>query len=399
MLTKNQIEKYADVLIWGLQTARTRPFKKYDTILLRYELLALPLAETLHRKLLQRRWQVIPRGLMSDVMEQDFFNHTDSRQRKTIAPWEEKFIKSINGNIFLSAPSSLTHLKDVDPRRMNEAAVARRSLRRIMERREERGLFSWTLCSYPAPEPALQARLTLKEYAAQITRACFLNEPDPVRKWKEIFVESREIKKWLKGLRIESFHLQSKSCDLTMTLGDKRRFLGLSGHNIPSFEIFTSPDWRGTRGIFYANQPSFRSGNYVKGVRLEFKNGIVIRSSAAQGEKFLREMISMDPGARRVGEFSLTDRRFSRIDSFMADTLFDENFGGSHGNCHIAIGNSYSDTYDGNPARLTAAARKNLGLNDSALHWDLVNTEEKTVTATIRGGKTITLYEKGMFRI
>jgi len=106
----------------------------------------------------------------------------------------------------------------------------------------------------------------------------------------------------------------------------------------------------------------------------------------------------MDRGACRVGEFSLTDRRFSRIDRFMADTLFDENFGGPSGNCHIAIGNSYSDTFAGNPATLTAAAKKKLGFNDSALHWDLVNTEEKTVTARLAGGKRILLYEKGMFR-
>ena len=109
-------------------------------------------------------------------------------------------------------------------------------------------------------------------------------------------------------------------------------------------------------------------------------------------------MISMDRGACRVGEFSLPDKRFSRIDRFMADTLFDENFGGPSGNCHIAIGNSYSDTFIGNPATLTAAAKKKLGYNDSALHWDLVNTEEKTVTAGLVGGKTIVLYEKVMFR-
>ncbi|MBN2398002.1 MAG: aminopeptidase, partial [Deltaproteobacteria bacterium] len=97
------------------------------------------------------------------------------------------------------------------------------------------------------------------------------------------------------------------------------------------------------------------------------------------------------------GEFSLTDRRFSRIDRFMADTLFDENFGGRWGNCHIALGASYSDTYDGNPAELTKAMKKNLGFNDSALHWDLVNTERKTVRARLSDGKVVTIYENGVF--
>ena len=398
MLNSAHIEKYADVLIWALETARTKPFKPYDVILLRYESPSLPLAEALHRKLLQRKWNVVVRGLINPVMENDFFSYTDSRQRTFIGDWEKTFFEKINGNIFLSAPESLTHLRDIDPKRINEAMVARRGLRRIMERREEKGLFSWTLCTYPTGEPARRARLSIKEYENQIIKACFLQDKDPVARWKGIYADSMEIKKWLNRLPVKTIRVESKSFDLSIRLGEKRRFLGVSGHNIPSFEIFTSPDWRGTSGTYYANLPSYRSGNLVKGVRLEFRNGSVAKARAAQGEAFLKKMIAMDPGACRVGEFSLTDRRFSRIDRFMADTLFDENFGGPSGNCHIAIGNSYSDTYAGNPATLTAAAKKKLGYNDSALHWDLVNTEEKTVTAELVGGKTMLLYEKGMFK-
>jgi aminopeptidase len=81
----------------------------------------------------------------------------------------------------------------------------------------------------------------------------------------------------------------------------------------------------------------------------------------------------------------------------MADTLSDENFGGNNGNSHIAIGTSYSDTYKGDTSKLTSQMKKDLGFNDSALHWDLVNTEDKVVTALLKNGKKITLYEKGMF--
>jgi len=301
-------------------------------------------------------------------------------------------------SVRVSAPASLTHLKDVDPKRINDIAVTRKPLREIMDRRDEKGLFGWTLCTYPTEEPARQAKLTIEQYTAQIVKACFLSAKNPVEKWQEIYTGSMEIKKWLSGLKIRSLHLESASCDLTVTPGEKRRFLGISGHNIPSFEIFTSPDWRGTPGRYHADQPSFRSGNYVQGVTLEFKDGNVIHAAARKGEKFLKQMIAMDEGARRIGEFSLTDKRFSKIDTFMADTLFDENFGGQHGNCHIAIGSSYSDTYAGNPATLTPDIKKRLGYNNSALHWDLVNTEDKSVTATLSNGKKMLIYEKGMFR-
>ena len=88
-----------------------------------------------------------------------------------------------------------------------------------------------------------------------------------------------------------------------------------------------------------------------------------------------------------------------RLDRFMAETLFDENFGGENGNCHIALGSSYSDTYSGNPAMLTPALKKKMGFNDSALHWDLVNTEQKTVTAHLINGKKTIIYDRGVFTV
>jgi aminopeptidase len=396
-LTQTQLEKYADVLIWGLETARHKVFNPYEITMIRYDFEALALAEILTRKLTQKKHNVITRALSSPVMEKDFFNYTDKKQRTFIGKWETVFFENLNGNIYLSAPTSLTHLKDVDPKKINETSIARKPLRKIMERREETGRFSWTLCTLPTQELADRAKLSLKEYSSQIIKACLLDEKDPVKKWQEIYTDTMEIKKWLNSLKIKNLHLHSKSCDLTVTPGEKRKFLGVSGHNIPSFEIFTSPDWRGTNGIYFANLPSYRSGNYVNEVFLEFKNGNVIKSKSKQGENFLQKMISMDQGSKRVGEFSLTDKRFSKINKFMADTLFDENFGGTNGNSHIAIGASYSDTFAGNPATLTAITKKQLGFNDSALHWDLVNTEDKTVTATLKNGRKISIYEKGMF--
>ena len=69
-----------------------------------------------------------------------------------------------------------------------------------------------------------------------------------------------------------------------------------------------------------------------------------------------------------------------------------------NGNCHIALGSSYSDTYDGEPAKLTKEIKRKLGFNDSALHWDIVNTEKKVVTAVLATGKKVIIYENGMFK-
>ncbi len=397
MLTELQLERYADVLFWALKTARKKKFKKNEMVAIRYHIPAMRLAEILNARILRLGMHPVQRLMPTAVMEKNFYQLSNPRQLEFTAPGEEALYRNLNGSIFLYAPESITHLSDIDSRRVGKATIAKKFLRDILDKREEKGDFSWTLCVLPTKELARHAKVSMKEYSHQIVSACFLNKKSPVSEWQNIYNKITSIKKWLNSFKVRHFHVESENVDLIITPGEKRRWIGLSGHNIPSFETFLSPDWRGTRGRYYANQPSFRSGNYVKGVRLEFEKGSTISISAEEGERFLKNQLAMDGGANKVGEFSLTDKRFSRIRVFMANTLYDENYGGKYGNCHVALGASYSDTYNGNPAELTAALKKKLGFNDSALHWDLVNTERKRVTAQLTSGKKATIYENGKF--
>jgi aminopeptidase len=397
MLTDVQIDQYADLLFWGLQTARKGRFKKRDIILIQYDPPALKLAERIYAKVLDRGMNPVQRMSLTSGMEYDFYKKSKEAQLIFLPPGEKELLAHLNGRIFLRAPESLTHLKEIDPARIGKVLVSRKSWRELLDRREEKGFYGWTLCSFPTRELARQAKTDLKTYTDQIVRACYLDRENPVDEWKAIHKNITRIKKWLNSLKIEFLRIESPHMDLKIKAGEKRIWKGGSGHNIPSFEIFSSPDLRGTEGVYYANLPSFRSGNIVEKVRLSFQKGSVVKVEAETGQEFAVKQISMDQGACRVGEFSLTDKRFSRINRFMADTLFDENFGGEYGNCHVALGASYSDTYNGNPAELTKSLKRKFGFNDSALHWDLVNTENKTVTAHLHTGKKLMIYEKGMF--
>ncbi len=398
MFTEKQLRGYAEVLIWAMKISRTSPFADNDIVLLRYDRPAIRLAEVLYEKLLEMGVNPIQRMTLTPAMEKSFYQLSNDDQIVFQAPGDQELYSRANGSIYLYSPDSITHLSEIDPKRIGKAAVARKHLRDILTEREEKRIFGWTLCAYPTPELAKHADLSIGEYTEQIRKACFLDEENPVGAWEKIYGEAVRIKEWLNGLEIESLHVESDRIDLTVKPGKQRRWIGLSGHNIPSFEIFLSPDWRGTEGRYYANQPSFRSGNFVEGVSLTFKEGIAVEISAEQGEDFVKKQLSMDTGANRVGEFSLTDRRFSRIDRFMANTLFDENYGGEHGNCHLAVGSSYSNSFDGPPESLTKAAKEGLGFNDSALHWDLVNTESKRVMAALSSGERVVIYDDGEFR-
>ena len=399
VFSARQLEKYADALVWGLTTAHRKPYQKYETVLVRCDLEAKDLGELVHRRLVRRGFNVVFNFLPTPGIEHDFYKYSDEKQRGALGAWDKALYEGLNGYVYIHAPASLTHLKNIDTKRQSQVAIAKKPLFDIRNRREEKGLFAWTLCTYPTEELARQANLSIKEYAAQIAKACYLNEPDPAKKWAQVYKESTAIKKWLNALGIDTMRTESASMDFEVKLGERRKFLGISGHNIPSFEIFTSPDWRGTRGVYYANLPTFRGGNYVEKIRLEFKNGRAVKVSAEKGSEYVKKVVATDRGAAQVGEYSLTDRRFSKIDRFMADILFDENHGGKYGNCHIAVGSSYTDTFDGDPGKLNEAAKKRLGYNDSAVHWDMINTEDKKVTATLKSGRKLTIYENGSFRL
>jgi aminopeptidase len=397
MLSERQLDRYADVLLWGLKTARRGNFKKKDIVAIRYDRPALGLAEVLYAKLLQMGMNPVQRMLLTAGMERHFFKLSNAKQLVFQPPGEEVFFKNLNGSIFLRAPESLTHLSDVDPKKIAKAAIAAKNFRDILERREADGDLSWTLCMYPTEELAKHAGLTLKEYTGQVINACFLNKRSPVAEWQNIFKNASAIKKWLNRMHVNRYHVESDNVDLEITPGEKRKWIGISGRNIPSFEIFLSPDWRGTKGLYFADQPSYRSGNLVQDVRLEFKKGVAFQVEARVGGDFVRKQLAMDKGANKVGEFSLTDKRFSRINRFMANTLYDENYGGKYGNCHVALGSSYSNTFDDEPSKLTQERKKKLGFNISALHWDLVNTEKKRVVAHLQNGQKVTIYENGKF--
>jgi aminopeptidase len=294
----------------------------------------------------------------------------------------------------------------VDPKALSEVAPAKliahqqahRPLVEWQTEKESQGRFSWTIVLYGTEQMASEARLSLEEYWEQIVVACFLDSPDPKVRWREVVAQMREIIDGLNALPIDRLHIEGEDADLWITLGEKRRWIGGGGRNIPSFEIFTSPDWRGTEGRIRFSEPLYVYGTLLTGIELEFAGGVVTRASAAEGEELLLEMLRAD-GANRIGEFSLTDARLSRITKFMAETLYDENVGGPYGNTHIAVGKSLQHCYDGDPARVDAREWERLGFNESVVHTDIVSTTDRTVTAVLRDGSERTIYAGGRFAV
>ncbi len=316
----------------------------------------------------------------------------------------DKYLKGLidqmDHSIFLLSTADPHALRGVDPKKIMKRGEALKPFMDWRHEKEWKGKFTWTLALYGTPAMAKEANLSPKAYWDQIIKACFLDQADPVAKWKAVYRNLENYRKKLNKLtpQTDRLHAVGPDMDLWIKLGEKRHWHGGSGRNIPSFELFTSPDWRGTEGWIRFNQPLYRYSNKITDIQLWFKNGRVVKSSATSNEKLLKEMIAT-PGADKVGEYSLTDRRFSRITKFMAETLFDENMGGPQGNTHLALGMSYRDTYAGDVSKLTKQQAEKLGFNDSSVHTDIISTTPRTVTAHLKNGQQKIIYTGGEFVI
>lgn len=391
------LQNYARVLInFALNSGDG--IKKNEVVYLQFDSPALPLALECYRTILRSGGHPIVKQ-----NEEDFspiFYSEASAQQLTFFPekYSKALVDTIDQRVYLMADRDPMLLKSIDPKKLMLANKSREKLKKWLFEKEDQGRLTWTLALYGTPGMAREAGLSLEEYWQQIEKACFLLDNNPVATWKKVFVELESIRSKLSELPIDKLHITAPNTDLWISLGEKRKWMGGSGRNIPSFEIFTSPDWRGTSGTIYFDQPLYRYGNIVRDIHLIFKDGQVVSSKAGKNENLLRELIKQK-NADKIGEYSLTDKRYSKIDKFMANTLFDENFGGEHGNTHLALGSSYHDAYIGEAGKLKEKDWETLGFNESPEHTDIIATTDRTVEATLNNGVKKIIYKNGEFTI
>jgi aminopeptidase len=396
------LERYADVLV-NFALGGGKGIKKNDVVhLIVYEY-AKPFYRELYKAILKAGGHVIadyrPDSGDRFPLHKEFYLYAENDQ---LTFFPEKYLRGVveqvDHSIFILSDTDKHALKGVDPKKIMTRNNAFKPYMDWRRDKENQGKYTWTLALYGTPAMAKEAGLSEKVYWRQIIDACFLNNVNPVKKWKEVHSKVETLKDKLNKLPIHKLHILGPDADLWILLGEKRKWAGGSGRNIPSFEIFTSPDWRGTEGWIRFNQPLYRYGQLIKSAELWFKNGRVVKAKAKTNEKTFKEMIA-SKNADKIGEYSLTDRRFSRITKFMAETLFDENIGGKEGNTHLALGNSYHDCFAGDPSKMSSKDWEDLGFNDSPVHTDIISTAPRTVTAFMRDGSNKVIYKNGEFKI
>lgn len=311
--------------------------------------------------------------LGSEDIREIHLREGSDEQLAFVDPLTRTAIEQMDVSIGLLAPRNTRALANLDPSRM---AIQNKAQEPLLERYLQRtadGTLRWTGTAFPTEAAAQDAGMSLREYEDFVYGAGLLAESDPVAAWQEVGERQQRIADWL--AQRSTIHVKGPGTDLTVGVAD-RTWLNDDGHlNFPGGEVYTGPHENATQGVIQFNYPGFYQGREVTGVRLVFEQGAITEATATGDQEFLLEMLNMDEGARRLGEFAFGLN--PGIQRFTKNTLFDEKIGGT---CHMALGRSYPESG---------------GENMSAIHWDMVydlrNGSEVTVDGELfsRDGRIV----------
>ncbi len=393
--TQTLLRNYAKVLVnFALNSGKG--IRKGEVVSVQGDTSALPLMRAVMRAILVSGAHPIMRLTDESFLTTLYESAGDEQLTFFPSNYVKSLVDTVDHRIALLSDQDPLHLACVDPKKIMLSNKSSGIVRKWLFEKEDAGKLTWTLALYGTPGMAKEANLSLEAYWQQIIRACFLDYPDPVARWRKVFARLEALRTTLSTLPIEKLHLTAPDTDLWITIGEKRKWMGGSGRNIPSFELFTSPDWRGTEGHIFFDYPLYRYGSIIRDITLRFEKGRIVFAHASKNAQLLKQLIKQK-NADKIGEYSLTDKRYSRITHFMANTLYDENVGGKWGNTHVALGTSYHDAYTGAIAGKSEKDWQQRGFNESPEHCDIMATTRRRVEAKMHDGSTKLLYENGQF--
>jgi aminopeptidase len=308
-----------------------------------------PLILAVYQKVLERGAHPFLQVELEEA-EELLYTYASDAQLDYIPPFMKEVVEQIGASIGIWTDVNTKQLTNADPAKQSRRAVARRPLSDRLLEREAKKEFRWTGTLYPSQAFAQDAEMSLREFEDFVYKGCLVHEPDPIKAWKAISKKQQRLVDWLN--KAKEIHVIGPDTDLKLEVTG-RKWVNCDGHeNFPDGEIFTGPIEESVNGHIRYTYPACHFGREVENVRLQFKDGKVIKATAAKNEQFLLKMLETDEGARYVGEFAFGTN--SGIQRFIKNTLFDEKIGGT---IHLALGLGFPESGS---------------KNKSAIHWDMV---------------------------
>lgn len=357
-------QKYANLLVNYCVS-----LKPGERLFVQSTTLAAPLVKEVYRAAIKAgghcEFNLSVEGMGDIMMEEG-----NEDQLKYIPTLYERAITEFEAYINIRAPFRLRGPKP-DAEKAKIRSQAMQPLTNLYFERTGDLRLKRSLCLFPTQALADEAGMSLEEYTDFIFKGCKLDQPDPKAAWLEVRANQQKIVDHLNSCT--EFRYVNEKTDIRFTTKG-RRWINSDGQtNMPSGEVYTSPEEDSVEGTIYFDYPAIRNGKEVRGVSLNVKGGEIQSWTAEEGQDILDETFEL-PGTRRFGEAAIGTNY--TIDRFSKHILFDEKIGGT---VHMAIGQSYGQCG---------------GKNESPVHWDMI--ADMTRNGQIfADGKII--YENGRF--
>jgi len=330
--------------------------------------------------------------------------HADPSTLTFVPPWIGRRVLDLGehrcARIGLTGPVEPHLFDDLDPALvgMDQLPFVAENGRVVSDRTT-----NWTAIPCPTAGwanlcfPDLDPEAALDRLWHEIAHVCRLDEPDPAAAWDERMDLLDGVAGRLGGLRPDALRFRGPGTDLEVGLFRTSRWIsarfsrddGLPHMaNMPSEEIFTTPDPSRVNGIVTATKPLVASGAVIEGLVVEFEQGRAVRIDADRGADTLRAMAARDDGASRLGEVALVDGggRIGPLGHPFYDTLLDENAAS-----HIALGSAY---------RFAVGDEDQAAANASGIHVDfMIGSDEVEVAAVGADGSELPVLSAGRWAV
>ena len=396
-------EKYINLLL-----TKCLNFKKSKSILISYNTLNKDIVSKIVEKLHSMDINDIYLDEEdSDITKNKLINESlieiknDSYFDKSI--WNEYALKNAS---FLMLETELPGFYDeVELEKIVLAKKINRETRKIFREKESKNEIPWTIAALPnelwAKDLFPNEKNKYEKLYSIILKLCMVDENDPIKNWEQhLNKQLLQIKK-LNNIKIKKLHYKNNlGTNLTITMPKDYSWSSIALDedmivNMPSYEIFSAPDYRYTEGIVYSAKPLVYGGGVINDFYVEFKNGKVINYDAKEGKELLKGIIESDSNSCYLGEVALVDYNspISNTNIIFKTTLFDEN-----ASCHIALGDGISECLK-NSRNMTKEELLEHGINQSTNHVDfMIGTSDLSIEAETEKGN-IQIFKNGNFVI
>jgi aminopeptidase len=313
--------------------------------------------------------------------------------------WMKQLYRAMEGGaqLWTTGDPEPQLMNDLDGKRVGRAR--QKELTELIRAQMVERSVNWSGVAYPSDGWAMQiyGEPDLERLWEAVAFCTRLDEADPVQAWRDHMARLEARGKVLTELRLDAIHYTGPGTDLTVGLNPNARWMSALFRtrdgveyvpNMPTEEVFTTPDCRRAEGTVRSSRPLVLDGDIIEGLQLTVKDGKIVDVQADKGAGIVRGQLEIDDRAGYLGELALVDgtSRVGQTHTTFFDTLYDEN-----ATCHIAYGFGVPEVFDGEPGE---------GMNISGVHTDfMVGGPELSVDGITQDGTAIPILREDVWQL